>query len=68
MSTESDAVLLARTLVSSASQMPFGQLVVEVVIRYVVDVRDGKLMGATMKELLPKVTIEQLRKSDTVIS
>ena len=68
MPLDPDALRLAEDLIVSAKLCRFGTLIVEVVTRYVVDVRDGKVMGSTVREILPHVTIEQLRKSESVIT
>lgn len=67
MPLDADTVRLAEDLLSSAQACRFGTVIVEVVTRYVVDVRDGKVMARTVKEILPRVTIEQLRPKDSVI-
>ena len=62
MPLDPDALRLAEDLVLSAKRCRFGTLMVEVVTRYAVDVRNGKVMARTVKEILPRVTIEQLRE------
>lgn len=61
MPLDPDALRLADDLIVSAKTCRFGTLIVEVITRYTVDVRNGKVMSRTVKEILPRVTIEQLR-------
>ena len=68
MSLDPDAVRLAEELVAFAQQMRYGQLKVTVTVEYLVNVREGKVVGAEVKEILPKVTSEQLRRSESVIT
>ena len=68
MPIDHDATRLAEEMLAQAGQLRFGQLVVEVTTRYLVDVREGKLVAASVKEHLPRVTIEQLRKIESVIT
>lgn len=63
MVADPNALRLAEAMVSQATSMRFGQLVVDVTTRYVVTVRDGQLMDAALKEVHPRVTVEQLRKA-----
>ena len=63
MPVDPNALRLAEAMIAQATQMRFGQLIVEVTTRYVVTVRDGQLMDAAVKEVHPRVTIEQLRKA-----
>ena len=67
MPLDPDTLRLAEDLIASAKTCRFGQLWVEVTTRYLVDVRDGKVVAAAMKEVLPRVTIEQLRKNESII-
>ena len=68
MALDPDALRLAEELLQYATQHRFGQLVVEVTVRYTVEMREGKLVAGAVKEVLPRVTVEQLRKAESVIA
>ena len=68
MPLDPDTLRLAAHMMDSALHLRYGQVVLEITSRFLVDVRQGKCVDASVKELLPRVTIEQLRKAESVIA
>ena len=74
MTLDPDTLRLAEAMLAYAKEMRYGQLKVRVSLEYLVDVHNGKLTASAVQlptfEVLPlpRVTAEQLRKAESVIT
>lgn len=68
MPLDPDTLRLAEHMMAAAKTCAFGSMVAEVTVRFRVPLRDGKCTAAEITEVLPRVTIEQLRQPESVIT